>query len=320
VLRIAPSMLISKSTSMTVASGWSARSPSQVTLPARTHSPTKTCCRSPRIGARGTVAHRVAVDRDGDLYPTYTLASDRGSGLDLAGAVGRGPGNVVVLVPIALNLRGTRYGFPIPSSRARHSAPRREHPAILRRWSLRMVGIQRGSAAGDLQAVRSDVAGIATPAAIPAAFVGLNTGECSASCCFWAMNVWIVIRGMDSIKFLETWGSPFLLAVELRFRLGRGAAGGGPDVQNPAFGGCGPAFDQRVGAGELGCCVLGNDGALDPDFHATRGVSAIRCWQASASGRWRSSPSSGRRHQRDDGDLRTASPIRSRCSRASAGR
>src|SRR5438477_10589955 len=27
------------------------------------------------------------------------------------------------------------------------------------------------------------------------------------------MNVWIVLRGMDSIKFLETWGSPFLLAV-----------------------------------------------------------------------------------------------------------
>src|SRR2546422_221444 len=55
--------------------------------------------------------------------------------------------------------------------------------------------------------------GIATLPQILPAFVGLNTGEFVCFMLFWAMNVWIVLRGMDSIKFLETWGSPFLLAV-----------------------------------------------------------------------------------------------------------
>jgi NCS1 family nucleobase:cation symporter-1 len=52
---------------------------------------------------------------------------------------------------------------------------------------------------------------------------------------FWGMNVWIVLRGMDSIKFLETWGSPFLLAVGVAlFVWAWTRAGGiGPMLQNP---------------------------------------------------------------------------------------
>src|SRR2546421_48707 len=78
--------------------------------------------------------------------------------------------------------------------------------------------------------------GIATLPQILPAFVGLNTGEFLCFMVFWAMNVWIVLRGMDSIKFLETWGSPFLLAVGVAlFVWAAVRAGGlGPMLQNPS--------------------------------------------------------------------------------------
>jgi NCS1 family nucleobase:cation symporter-1 len=52
---------------------------------------------------------------------------------------------------------------------------------------------------------------------------------------FWGLNVWIVLRGMDSIKFLETWGSPFLLLVGVAlFVWALVRAGGlGPMLTNP---------------------------------------------------------------------------------------
>src|SRR6266568_3620071 len=48
-------------------------------------------------------------------------------------------------------------------------------------------------------------------------------------------NVWIVLRGMDSIKFLETWGSPFLLAVGVALFVWAAvrAGGVGPMLENP---------------------------------------------------------------------------------------
>jgi NCS1 family nucleobase:cation symporter-1 len=66
---------------------------------------------------------------------------------------------------------------------------------------------------------------------------------------FWAMNVWIVLRGMDSIKFLETWGSPFLLAVGVAlFVWAWVRAGGlGPMLQNPV----GPSDGRTGGLGSV---------------------------------------------------------------------
>jgi NCS1 family nucleobase:cation symporter-1 len=52
------------------------------------------------------------------------------------------------------------------------------------------------------------------------------------------MNVWIVLRGMESIKFLETWGSPFLLAVGVALFIWAAvrAGGIGPMLANPTGG------------------------------------------------------------------------------------
>src|SRR5260370_9211304 len=90
------------------------------------------------------------------------------------------------------------------------------------------------------------------PPIVPA-FVGLNTGEFLCFMIFWAMNVWIVLRGMDSIKFLETWGSPFLLAVGAALFIWAAvrAGGLGPMLQNPSGSAVGRlgGLGGRVGAG-----------------------------------------------------------------------
>lgn len=182
--------------------------------------------------------------------PTYTLASglvDQGWTWQAAvGAVVLG--NVVVLVPIALNSHaGTRYGIPFPVlARAAFGVRGANVPALLRALvACGWFGIQTwigGWAIFKLLEVLWP--GIATLPRILPAFVGLGTGEFLCFMLFWALNVWIVLRGMDSIKFLETWGSPFLLAVGLAlFVWAWVKAGGiGPMLENP-----GGQADGRTG-------------------------------------------------------------------------
>src|SRR6185503_17549637 len=69
--------------------------------------------------------------------------------------------------------------------------------------------------------------GIATLPHVLPAFLGLGTGEAICFLLFWAINVWIVLRGMESIKLLETWGSPFLLAVGAALLIWAWAKAGG---------------------------------------------------------------------------------------------
>ena len=151
--------------------------------------------------------------------PTYTLASglvDQGWTWQAAvGAVVLG--NLVVLLPIALNSHaGTRYGIPFPVlARASFGVLGANVPAILRALvACGWFGIQTWIGGWAIYKLFEAIwPGIATLPQILPAFVGLNTGEFLCFMLFWGMNVWIVLRGMDSIKFLETWGSPFLLAV-----------------------------------------------------------------------------------------------------------
>ncbi len=174
--------------------------------------------------------------------PTYTLASslvDRGWTWQAAvGAVVLG--NFVVLIPIALNSHaGTRYGIPFPVlARASFGVLGANVPALLRALvACGWFGIQTwigGWAIFKLLEVLWP--GIATLPNVLPGFVGLGTGEFLCFMLFWAMNVWIVLRGMDSIKFLETWGSPFLLAVGVALLVWAWvrAGGIGPMLENPA--------------------------------------------------------------------------------------
>ena len=173
--------------------------------------------------------------------PTYTLASglvDQGWTWQAAvGAVVLG--NVVVLLPIALNSHaGTRYGIPFPVlARASFGLLGANIPAILRGLvACGWFGIQTWIGGWAIYKLFEAIwPGIATLPQILPAFVGLNTGEFLCFMLFWGMNVWIVLRGMESIKFLETWGSPFLLAVGAALFIWAwvGAGGLGPMLRNP---------------------------------------------------------------------------------------
>ena len=151
--------------------------------------------------------------------PTYTLASslvDRGWTWQAAvGSVVLG--NFVVLIPMVLNSHaGTKYGIPFPvMARSAFGVLGANVPALLRAVvACGWFGIQTwigGFAIYKLLEVMWP--GIATLPRILPAFAGLGTGEFVCFMLFWALQVWIVLRGMESIKLLETWGSPFLLAV-----------------------------------------------------------------------------------------------------------
>jgi NCS1 family nucleobase:cation symporter-1 len=148
-------------------------------------------------------------------------------------------GNIVVLIPIALNSHaGTRYGVPFPVlARASFGVLGANLPALLRGLvACGWFGIQTwigGWAIFKLLEVLWP--GIATLPAFLPRFVGLGTGEFLCFMLFWGMNVWIVLRGMDSIKFLETWGSPFLLVVGVALLVWAvvRAGGWGPMLENP---------------------------------------------------------------------------------------
>lgn len=173
--------------------------------------------------------------------PTYTLASNLvDSGWTWQAAVGAVIlGNVVVLIPIALNSHaGTRYGIPFPVlARASFGVLGANVPALLRGLvACGWFGIQTWIGGWAIYKLLEVLwPGIATlPQALPG-FVGLSTGEFLCFMLFWGINVWIVLRGMDSIKFLETWGSPFLLVVGVAlFVWALVRAGGiGPMLTNP---------------------------------------------------------------------------------------
>ncbi len=187
--------------------------------------------------------------------PTYTLASglvDQGWTWQTAvGAVVLG--NLVVLLPIALNSHaGTRYGIPFPVlARASFGVLGANVPALLRALvACGWFGIQTWIGGWAIFKLLEVVwPGIATLPRVLPAFVGLGTGEFLCFLLFWAMNVWIVLRGMESIKFLETWGSPFLLAVGVALFAWAWIRVGGlaPMLQNP-----GGAAVARPGGDGLG--------------------------------------------------------------------
>jgi len=209
--------------------------------------------------------------------PTYTLASGLiDSGWTWQAAVGAVIlGNFVVLVPIALNSHaGTRYGIPFPVlARASFGVLGANIPALLRGLvACGWFGIQTWIGGWAIYKLIGAIwPGIATLPQILPAVVGLNTGEFLCFMVFWAMNMWIVLRGMESIKFLETWGSPFLLAVGVAlFIWALVRAGGlGPMLQNPGgsavrrLGGLGSVF----GAGLTSAVAFWGTMALSiPDF------------------------------------------------------
>lgn len=207
--------------------------------------------------------------------PTYTLASSLvARGWTWQAAVGSIVlGNLIVFLPIVLNSHaGTRYGVPFPVfCRAAFGVRGANVPSLLRAIvACGWFGIQTwigGFAIFKLLEVIWP--GIAQLPGILPAWVGLGTGEAICFLLFWALNLWIALRGMESIKILETVGSPFLLLVGLALLAWAYVQAGGwePMLRNPTRAADVPSGLGILGAGLTSAVAFWGTMALSiPDF------------------------------------------------------
>ena len=122
-------------------------------------------------------------------------------------------GNTIVLLPILLNSHpGTKYGIPFPVfARAAYGTFGSNVPALMRALvACGWFGIQAwigGEALNTFFA--SVVPGWHT--LLGAGFGGHTGTEWLSFLIFWALNVWIVYRGMDLLRHVENWAAPFVL-------------------------------------------------------------------------------------------------------------
>ena len=164
--------------------------------------------------------------------PTYMLASGLiAGGMSWKQAIGTiFLGNFIVLIPMILNAHaGAKYGVPFPVFvRASFGVRGANVPAVLRAIvACGWFGIQTWIGG---QAIYSMLR-ILLPAAA-------NNPSWMWLCffAFWLLNIVVIWRGIDTIKFLEGVGAPFMLAVGvlLLWWITRKAGGFGPVLSTPS--------------------------------------------------------------------------------------
>jgi NCS1 family nucleobase:cation symporter-1 len=163
--------------------------------------------------------------------PTYMLAAGLvQGGMSAAQALATILlGNLIVLVPmVAIAHAGARYGVPFPVlARASFGARGAHVPALLRAAvACGWFGIQTWIGGQAMDTILDT--------AIPG-WRGLAAGHWIAFGLFWALNMWVVVRGSEAIKRLETWAAPLLLlaGVALLVWAARRAGGIGPILARP---------------------------------------------------------------------------------------
>jgi len=164
--------------------------------------------------------------------PTYMLASGLiAGGMSWKQAIGTILlGNLIVLVPMILNAHaGAKYGIPFPVYvRASFGVRGANVPAVLRALvACGWFGIQAWIGG---QAIYSMLVVLWPSAA--------NHAGVSWTCffAFWLLNMLVIWRGIETIKFLEGIGAPFMLGVGLLLLwwITRKAGGLGPVLGTPS--------------------------------------------------------------------------------------
>lgn len=148
-------------------------------------------------------------------------------------------GNVIVLVPILLNAHpGTKYGIPFPVlARASFGTKGANVPAVLRAIvACGWFGIQTfigGEAVKTfVEALWPGYAQLGGGASV----LGLTLPSALTFLAFWALNIVIILKGMNAVKVFENWAAPLVLvmaAVLLVWAVGR-AGGVGPMLEAPS--------------------------------------------------------------------------------------
>src|SRR5215813_7924657 len=139
-------------------------------------------------------------------------------------------GNVLVLIPMLLNAHaGAQYGIPFPVfARASFGVLGANVPAILRALvACGWFGIQTW------------IGGQAINAMLVALLPGWQRFAQGPAFCFiffWLLNVAVILRGIETIRFLQGISAPFLLliGVALLMWAGNRAGGFGPMLATPS--------------------------------------------------------------------------------------
>jgi NCS1 family nucleobase:cation symporter-1 len=118
-------------------------------------------------------------------------------------------GNLIVLIPMVLNAHaGTKYGIPFPVFvRASFGVRGANIPATLRALvACGWFGIQTWIGGQAIYAMLNVLwpASAAMPLVLWICFIG-----------FWLLNMAVVWRGVESIRFLQSFSAPFLLIMSL---------------------------------------------------------------------------------------------------------
>jgi NCS1 family nucleobase:cation symporter-1 len=172
--------------------------------------------------------------------PTYMLASSLvGEGMNWKQAVFTiFLGNAIVLVPILLNAHaGARYGIPFPVlCRASFGTRGANIPALLRAMvACGWFGIQSWIGG---EAIHK-ILGVFYPALSGAGathVLGITLSQFACFMAFWSINMWVVYKGIDSIRLLLSIKAPLLIALGIAFLAWahRAAGGFGPMLSQPS--------------------------------------------------------------------------------------
>jgi len=139
-------------------------------------------------------------------------------------------GNVLVLIPMLLNAHaGAQYGIPFPVfARASFGVLGANVPAILRALvACGWFGIQTWIGG---EAINAMIVALAP------AWAHVAYGSALCFLFFWLLNVLVILRGIETIRFLQGISAPFLLLIGLALLLwARSKAGGfGPMLATPS--------------------------------------------------------------------------------------
>lgn len=123
-------------------------------------------------------------------------------------------GNLVVLIPMILNARaGTKYRVPFPVLiRCGFGTQGAILAALLRGLvGCGWFGIQCWIGGEAIYQLALLISPAMADSVHLGGFIDLNIAQAGSFLLFWLLNIWIIYRGIETIKRLESWAAPFLL-------------------------------------------------------------------------------------------------------------
>ena len=148
-------------------------------------------------------------------------------------------GNIIVLGPILLNAHpGTKYGIPFPVlARASFGTYGANIVAVLRAIvACGWFGIQTYIGGEAVKTFIEILWPSYSDIALGYSLMGLSVPSMITFMIFWALNIWIIYKGMNAVKVFENWAAPIVLimAALLLIWVVLKAGGLGPILAQPS--------------------------------------------------------------------------------------